>query len=109
MAKTKKKIADSEEKYLSMDHLMQLETVSRDVENSKLNMALEEQNLQNMILTEVILKSRIERQKQLLQSKSKEYEIAKEKYQKLKLSMFQEYNLEGDNFGYDTKNGLIIK
>lgn len=109
MAKTKKKIIESEEKFLSPDHLLGLEVGTRDIENAKLNMALEEQNLQNMLLTEVILKSRIEKQKQLLQSKAKEYEISKEKYQKLKVALFQEYNLDGDKFGYDTQTGLLIK
>lgn len=110
MAKTKKKeiVQESEEKALSPAHLLEIETLQRDVQNAKLLMALEEQSLQNMILTESLLKLKIEKQKTLVQFKAKEHELAKEKYNSLKASMFTEYNLTGDNFGYDTKTGKIV-
>jgi hypothetical protein len=93
--------------FLNPDHLLHIECLQRDMENFKLRMALEEQALQNMTLTMEILKSRIEKQKIVLQSKAKEYESSKEKYHALKQDIFKIYNLPGDKFGYDPSTGKI--
>lgn len=100
---------ESGEKHLAASDLLTLECTQRDIENFRLKMAVEEQSLQTMVLTQEILKSKIEKQKLLLQEKSREYENAKSKYGKIKAEIFEKYSLPGDNFGYDTVTGKIVQ
>ena len=65
---------------LSHEHLKYLEVFSRDTENAKLSMALEEQSLRNMLLSLELLQIKIEKQRVLLASKDQKYKISVEKF-----------------------------
>ncbi len=115
MAKTKKKEKIIEEivesldtKVLSNSDLLQLETGLRDVEAAKLRVAIESQFLNNLLLEQKLLEVKIEKQKQFVQAKSKEYENEKQKVQGLKEDIFKRYGVEGEKFGYDPLSGAII-
>jgi len=112
MAKTTKKIKENvvveEFKTLSQDHLRKLETGSRDVDNAKLLMAIEEQSLVNTILKSELITLAMAKQREIVKSKAAEYELAKKRYETLKKEVFVTYSLPGDNFGYDTDTGRIV-
>jgi hypothetical protein len=94
--------------FLDPSHLMQLEVISRDIDNSKLSMALEEQSLQNMLLSLEILQSKIEKQKLLVSSKNQRYEASKTKFQNFKKEIWPHYGLnENEGLGYDPVTGEI--
>ena len=73
-------VSPTSKEFLEADHLRALEIVSRDVENSKLHMAVEEQSLANLELQLKILHSTIEKQRLVVSSRSQKYEATKQKY-----------------------------
>jgi hypothetical protein len=95
---------------LAPDHLLLLETISRDVENSKLSMALEEQALSNMQLQLNLLYDKIEKQKAVVISKAQKYEKTKQQYISLKKDIFPLYGFkENEGMGYDPVSGKIVR
>jgi hypothetical protein len=94
--------------FLESSHLMQVEVLSRDIENSKLHMALEEQSLSNMLLSLEILQSKIEKQRLTVSSKAQRYEACKNKFQNFKKEIWPQYGLvESEGLGYDPITGEI--
>lgn len=99
-----------EKEFLDADHLRYLETISRDVENAKLSMAVEEQALVNLELNFKLLQVTIEKQKSLVASKAQKYETAKLKYTNYKRDIWPLYGLkENEAMGYDPISGKIVK
>lgn len=93
---------------LSPDHLKYLEVFSRDTENAKLSMALEEQSLRNMLLSLELLQIKIEKQRVLLASKDQKYKISVEKFTNYKKEIWPEYGLNiSEPMGYDPISGEI--
>lgn len=120
MAKTKKKIAEKikekvEEVKVQMDrleasHLLVLEIGQRDIENSKLLMAVEEQSLKNMLLEHLLLERKIEKQKQVVAQRASAYEMEKSKFSTKKKEIWPQYGLgENDPMGYDSVSGDIVR
>lgn len=93
---------------LSPDHLLQLEVKSRDIENSKLHMALEEQALKNMMLELHILQRKVEDQKLLLKQRAIFYENNIKQFQQLKSELWPQYGFgQTEGLGYDPATGVI--
>lgn len=106
----KKEIEPSIKDTLSPDHLMSLETISRDVENSRLVMAIEEQSLANMELQLKLLSSNIEKQRQLVSSKAQKYEAMKQKYISFKKDIWPSYGFkENEPLSYNPLSGQIVR
>jgi hypothetical protein len=93
---------------LHPDHLLQLEVKSRDIENAKLHMAIEEQALKNMMLELHILQRKVEDQKQLLKQKAIFYETNVKQFQQLKSELWPIYGFgQNEGLGYDPATGTI--
>lgn len=97
--------------YLSPQDLLKCETLSRDIQNSKLAMGVEEQYLKNLLLESELLKFRIEKQKMQLLEKSKLYEGSKLIYNSYVAEMWPRYGIDKDatSVGYDDITGKIVK
>ena len=95
---------------LSPDHLLQLETMSRDIDNAKLTMALEEQSLANMQLKLKILSDNIEKQRKVVAEKASRYDSMKIKFTGIKKEIFPVYGFkEHEGLGYDPLTGTIVR
>jgi hypothetical protein len=93
---------------LMMEHLKDLEIMSRDIKNAKLTMAVEEQSLQNLSLNLELLKNKIEKQQAFVVSSSNKYEAMKLKFANLRSVIIKEYGLdEKKDFGYDPISGEL--
>ena len=100
---------ESEKPRLSEKQLRLLEVTERDVENSKLQMAVAEQELRNLRLQASYLELAIEKQKLTLNGKSQEYENLKQRYVSISRDVFTEHGIQGDQVSYDSDTGDIIK
>lgn len=101
---------DTVKTVLDPDDFRNLETLSRDVENSKLLMALEEQSLLNMQLNLKLLSHNIERQKQILTAKAQEFELIKQRHTNFKKEIWPKYGLkENEGLGYNPSTGELVK
>jgi flagella basal body P-ring formation protein FlgA len=99
-----------EKDFLTQDHLLALETGHRDIETSRLMMAVEEQALRNMVLEHTLLSIKIEKQKEVLKDKSRVYENEKLKFNQVKKEIWNIYGVnENVGLGYDSKTGKIVK
>lgn len=97
-------------KVLHADHLRQLEVVSRDVENARLLMSIEEQSLKNITLELELMKIKLDRQKQNLGQAASNYNNSVLAFKKLKSDMWPLYGLKlEDGLGYDPNTGEISK
>lgn len=108
----KKKIEDTPvfviKSTLDPEHLKEIEVQGRDLENAKLRMAVEEQALQNMVLSAQLLQNKIEKQKQLVSSTANIYENVKNKFDAYKKGIWPLYGLkENEGMGYDPLTGEI--
>lgn len=93
---------------LHPDHLLQLEVKSRDIENAKLHMALEEQALKNMMLELSILQRKVEDQKILLKQRAIFYDNTVKQFQQLKSELWPQYGFgQNEGLGYDPATGVI--
>ena len=94
--------------HLASDHLLSLEVLSRDLENSRLVMAIEEQALANLELQLRILTDKIEKQKIALVDRAKRYEAVKVKFTNTKKELWPLYGFkENEGLGYDPLTGMI--
>jgi hypothetical protein len=95
---------------LNSEHLLALETMSRDLENAKLLMALEEQSLANMELKLKILSDSIIKQRAVVREKAERYEGEKKKYTSYKKQIWPLYGFkEEEGLGYDPLTGNIVR
>jgi hypothetical protein len=117
MASTaKKKIEKKDEsslkgsEFLHADHLRLLETMSRDVELSRVHIAVEEQGYRNLILEFELLKNRLEKQKLLVQQKADHADTISKRFTQFKKDLWPQYGLEESaGLGYDVETGKIHK
>lgn len=110
LVEEKQEVAVETKDTLDSMHLLQLETMSRDIENAKLLMALEEQALRNMQLENALMIVKIERQKAALAAKAGQYEASKQKFETIKKEIWPRYGFsETDGLGYDTLTGKIVR
>jgi len=98
-------------KFLSSGDLLKCETLSRDVENSKLLMFVEEQALRNLILEYKLLENKIQKQKELLGQKANEHDLVKKRYNQYMSSMWTQYGIDtaDKSLGYNPETGEIVK
>ena len=90
------------------EHLLQLETKTRDVENYRLLCSVEEQYLRNLVLEQQLLLVKIERQKVLVSEKNGQYLSAKAKLATFQKEIWPEYGFkENEGLGYDPITGNI--
>lgn len=95
---------------LEPDHFRKLEVGGLELESSRLEMAVEEQNLKNLTLALENLSMKIEKQKTHLYNLAQRYELTKAKYTNFKREIFPMYGLkENDKLAYDRNSGKIIK
>ena len=95
---------------LEPDHLRMVEVFGLEIENAKLQMAIEEQSLVNLQLSLENLQSKIESQKVLVNNKAQKYELAKQKFTNYKKQIWPIYGLnENEPMSYDRSSGRIIK
>lgn len=95
---------------LEADHLRMVEVFGLEVENAKLQMALEEQSLANLQLSLENLQSKIESQKVLVNNRAQKYELAKQKFTNYKRQIWPLYGLnENELMSYDRSSGRIVK
>jgi len=101
-------VAVEKKNQLMMEHLKDLEVMSRDIKNAKLTMAVEEQSLQNLVLNLELLKNKIEKQQAVVVASSGKYETMKLKFSNLRSVIIKEYGLdEKKEFGYDPISGEL--
>lgn len=94
---------------LSVGDLKDLEIMSRDLENAKLMLSIEEQSLRNSALEYKILEMRIEKQRKLLEERDQAYKNKKKEQTALIKSIAPKYGLqEGAQFGYNPSTGAIV-
>lgn len=95
---------------LSPEDLLQLETISRDVENAKLLLNLEEQSLRNMLLEEALIKVNIEKQRQVVANRDQRYKLLNDRFTINKKEIWSSYGIgEKEGLGYDPKTGKIVR
>ena len=95
---------------LEADHLRMVEVFGLEIENAKLQMALEEQALVNLQLSLENLQSKIESQKVLVNNRAQKYELAKQKFTNYKKQIWPLYGLhENEPMSYDRSSGKIVK
>lgn len=95
---------------LHKDHLLALETMSRDIENARITAVMEEQNYSNMQLRLKILSDTMEKQKILVNEKVQKYENTKNKYIQFKRDIWHQYGFkEHESMGYDPLTGKIVR
>lgn len=95
---------------LEMQDLRQLENLSKDVVNSKLEMNLEEQSQKNMTLELLLLQQKIEKQRELVSVKAERFEAKKKQYQEFKNLIGPKYGLkDGEPLGYNPDTGEIVR
>ena len=109
MARTKKEnLNDS--KFINPEHLRKIEVGNLEVENARLVMLVEEQQLQSMYMKQELLVSNIEKQRAVLKSKSSEYNSIKNKMEGYKKEIWPVYGLtESEPLAYDSQTGEIKK
>lgn len=96
--------------YLEPNHLLQLETMSRDILLAKNTMHLMEQELRNMVLENQILLNKIEKQKLICREKHEAFKLEQIKFDVLKKQIWPQYGLElNEGLGYDPLSGKISK
>lgn len=112
MAKVSRRKKDEqivgEKKILTNQELIKVETTPLEVENSKLLMAVEEQNLRNLLLEQKLLESKIEKQKQSVERAHAKYAQSKQKYESIIGGIMQNHGLSSEKFGYNSETGEII-
>lgn len=95
---------------LEPDHLRMVEVFGLEIENAKLQMAVEEQSLVNLQLSLENLQSKIESQKVLVNNKAQKYELAKQKFTNYKKQIWPIYGLnENEPMSYDRSSGKIVR
>lgn len=96
--------------HLNHTHLLQLETIGRDVEKFRLLMNVEEQNLRNLVLERQILDAKIEKLKIVLNERARDYAQAVEGFKRFKAELWPQYGLkEADGLGYNPMTGEIVR
>ena len=95
---------------LEPDHLRMVEVFGLEIDNAKLQMAVEEQSLVNLQLSLENLQSKIESQKVLVNNKAQKYELAKQKFTNYKKQIWPIYGLnENEPMSYDRSSGKIVR
>lgn len=95
---------------LHPDHLRQLEVISRDVENARLLMLVEEQSLRNMLLEATLLQQKIDKQKSYVREKSIFYTNSGKQFEAIKSELWPQYGFNlSEGLGYDPITGEIKK
>lgn len=108
--KVQQEVVLKDKKFLEAPHLLQIETSGRDVENKKLLMAVEEQNLKNLLLERQLLDAKIEKLKIVLNERAKDYSMEVEKFKQLKRSLWAMYGFkEDEGMGYNPLTGELVK
>ena len=91
-------------------HLLQIETMSRDILLAKANMHLMEQELRNMVLEHTILANKIEKQKALCKEKDRMYSAEVAKFESFKKEIWPEYGFAvTEGLAYEPLSGKIVK
>lgn len=94
--------------FLTPDHLMMLEVNLKEVENAKLGMSIQEQVLQNLILSLENLQHKIEKQRIVLQQAATKYESSKKKSSSMRAEIWPLYGFGlNDLLSYDALTGEI--
>jgi hypothetical protein len=81
------------------------------MQNSKLSCAVEEQNLQNLILEYKLLEIKIEKQKQAVSLVHQKYALSKQKYNAVVGEVMKAHDIDMDlvnNFGFNEKGEIIL-
>lgn len=101
----------TEVKYLESGDLLKCETLTRDMQNAKLLMHVEEQSLRNLNLEAALMQVRIEKQKELVAKKSSELGLVKERYEQYMQAMWPKYGIDpaDKSLGYNPETGEIAK
>ena len=103
------KIDDKVNKLSDLD-LRNIESYSKDVLLSKLEMNLQEQHLRNLSLEFKLMEIGIVREREKLAGYSEKFEKRKERYSEFMNSIGPKYGLKkGEGLGYNPDTGEIIK
>lgn len=93
---------------LAANHLLQLETLIREVEIRRLNLAVEEQDLKNLLLSLEVLQNKIEKQRIKVQGATNKYDGAKQSYIGFKAELWPKYGFSADApMAYNPLSGII--
>ena len=113
MAKVSKRqqeeVKEPQNKVLSTDERLKVETMPLTIENAKLKMAVGEQLLQNMILEYKLLSAQIERQKQAVSDAHNRYNQEKNVYSATIGDIMKNHNLSSEKFSYNPNTGEILE
>lgn len=109
-SKEEKEVSQEIKNFLAPEHLLQIEVGQRDIENSRLLMAVEEQSLKNMTLELEILTQKIEKQKIVLRQRQFAYDNMVKQFRKLKGDLWPVYGLKDEEgMGYNPTTGEIVR
>src|SRR5574343_757905 len=110
MAKVSKRVKKEETKMqLTADEHRILEVTPLEMQNAKLSCAVEEQNLQNLILEYKLLETKIEKQKQVVSLAHQKYALSKQKYNSVVDEVMKAHNIDSvQKFGFNEKGEIIL-
>lgn len=98
-----------EKLFLSSQHLLAVESNARDLEISRLRVSEEDKNLKLLQLEHEILLGKMEKQRSILSAKVRDVTIVRAKSQTLMDTIFKEYKISEQKFGYDSVTGEIFE
>ena len=94
---------------LTTDEHRILEVTPLEMQNSKLLCAVEEQNLQNLLLEYKLLEIKIEKQKQAVSLAHQKYALSKQKYNSVVDEVMKNHEISGaEKFGFNEKGEIIL-
>ena len=112
MATTKRNTKKEEETKTNLilepsDHRTLL-IAPKDLENARLLLAVEEQNLRNIKLEIDLLVLKHEKQKAQVAKLDQEYKLELQRYNKTVEEISSKYGIKGEKISYDNDSGTII-
>jgi DUF438 domain-containing protein len=93
---------------LSPNHLLQLETLSREIEIARLQRTIREQELKNKALEQKVAAFELEALQRAVAQADATHESKKKARNALVLSIKESYGIS-DNFGYNPETGMIVR
>jgi hypothetical protein len=100
--------AEQDKMILSLEEHIQVATKPLEIENSKLLMAVKEQELANLLLENKLLINKIEKVKQELAEAHLKYKNEKTRYEAAIGVIMSNHGLKNNKFGYNNDTGEII-
>lgn len=100
--------ANADKKFLTREEVHQADTLSNEIENARLTMALKDQDIKNLELQAELLKRDINAAKIQQQDYSRAYEVKKRQMNVFVVEMDKKYTLPNGELAYKSSTGELI-